>query len=142
MARAIFASIVATLVASALIYLNARVPLFTGSDFLVLVEAFNARIGLSSTERGAWVTHILLGTFVFGMIFAFLRPILPGRGSFQGLWFGGILWLAMMVSFMPLAGHQIFGQDLGPVFTAASLVFSLIYGAVLGMSYAAFGADD
>ena len=142
MARAVFASIVATLVASALIYLNGIVPLFEGSDFLELVEAFNARIGLSSTERGAWVTHILLGSFIFGLLYALIRPILPGTGTVQGLWYGAILWLTMMVSFMPLAGHEIFGQDIGLLFAGAMLAFNLIYGAVLGMSYAAFGADD
>lgn len=142
MARAIFASIVATMVASALIYLNARVPLFKGSDFLIFVEAFNERVGLSSTSRGAWVTHILLGSFVFGLIYALIRPILPGTGTVQGLWFGAILWLTMMVSFMPLAGHAIFAQDVGPVFALAMLAFNLIYGAILGMSYAAFGRDE
>lgn len=142
MARAIFASMIATFLASVLLYLNARMQIFPAANLIDLVETFNARFGLPDTERAAWLTHLIFGVVVFGLLFAVLQPILPGGGTVQGLWFGGITWLAMMVSFMPLAQHEIFARDLGPAVAVAALGYNLVYGAVLGMCYSAFGMGE
>lgn len=142
MARAFFASTIATILASALVYLNATMHLLPAADLISILEVFNQRIGLNDTSRAAWVLHLILGIAVFGFLFALLRPILPGHGTVQGLVYGAILWLAMMVAFMPLAQHEMFARDLGPEVAAIALGFNLIYGAVLGMCYAAFGLGD
>jgi len=142
MARAYFASIIATILASALLYLNASMHVFPAANLLVLIEAFNARFGLPDTDRAAWVTHLILGVVVFGLLFAVLRPILPGRGTVTGLWFGGLIWLLMMVTFMPLTGNEIFARNLGTAVAAMALGFNLLYGAVLGMCYTAFGLGE
>jgi hypothetical protein len=65
-----------------------------------------------------------------------LQPSLPGAPAVKGLIFGAAAWLAMMIIFMPLAGHGLFGLSLGPPATVATLVLHLIYGAVLGVAYA------
>lgn len=141
MARAIFASIIATLVATAFVYLNIRMSLLPRAELLTYIETFNARLGLPGTEQSAWVMHIILGTLIFGLLFAVLQPILPGRGTVQGMWFGALTWLAMMLCFVPLTQHEIFGRDIGIIFAPVMLVYNLIYGAVLGMSFSAFGSE-
>ncbi|GAB5374685.1 MAG: hypothetical protein AcusKO_11470 [Acuticoccus sp.] len=130
------------MVATALVYINDRMSLLPTSDLLIYIEVFNARLGLPGTAQSAWVMHLLLGVIIFGLSFAVLQPILPGRGTVQGIWFGVILWLAMMLVFVPLTQHEIFGRDLGGGFAAVMLAYNLVYGAVLGMSYAAFGPAD
>jgi len=142
MTRALFASMIATAVISALIYLNVRMALFPSFDLLHDIALFNDRIGLPATSQAVWVTHVMVGVFVFGAIFAVLQPILPGRGTVQGMWFGFVLWLIMMVSFMPLAQHEIFARDLWPAFPVLALVLHLLYGGVLGMSHAALSEGD
>jgi hypothetical protein len=49
-------------------------------------------------------------------------------------------WFAMMLVFMPLAGHGFFGLGLGWMAPAATLVLHLIYGAVLAAVYASIGS--
>lgn len=49
--------------------------------------------------------------------------------------FGVIAWLAMMIVFMPLAGHGFFAMRLGLMAAVATLLLHLIYGLVLGLVY-------
>lgn len=137
MARAFFASVIATSIVAALMYVNVRMGFLPEVDILGDIRAFNARIGLPTTQQAVWATHAIIGIVIFGAAYALLEPIMPGRGFIAGLTFGLITWLAMMMSFMPLAGHAVFAQDLGPIVMIATLALHLVYGAVLGMSYAA-----
>ena len=139
MARALFASIIATAVVSALVYANTRLSLLPAFDLLDDIADFNARIGLPSTTQARWVTHGLTGIFLLGLLYAIIRPILPGQGATRGMWYGAFVWLTMMISFMPLTAHGIFGHDLGPGFAAIMLMLNLIYGGVLGMTYSSLG---
>jgi len=43
-----------------------------------------------------------------------------------------------MITFMPLAGHGLFGLALGVQAVVATLVLHLIYGATLGIGYDRF----
>ncbi|MEM7693935.1 MAG: DUF6789 family protein [Pseudomonadota bacterium] len=142
MVRAIFAGLIATAVISALIYANERMGFVPGVSLPADIAAFNARIGLPATLQAVWVTHALLGSVIYGIVYALLEPILPGRGGVAGLWFGVVTWLAMMVSFMPLAGHQIFAQDIGLAFAAIALGIHLLYGLILGTSYTALQGSN
>lgn len=141
MARVFFATALATLAITALMYMNVRLDLFPQFDILDDIEGFNARIGLPSTDQAVWVTHLIIGIVLCGLLFALLEPILPGHGFSSGLWFGVLTWLVKMVVFMPMSGHQIFALDLSPVFIAITLGMNLLYGGILGMSYAAFGDE-
>ncbi|UOM33418.1 DUF6789 family protein [Acuticoccus sp. I52.16.1] len=139
MARAIFAAVIATLVAAGLIYLNGQMAALPPFPLLAEIQTFNARIGMPASDLAAWAAHAILGILVYGVIFALIQPILPGRGLGEGLVFGFITWLAMMVVFAPLTGHELFMRDLDPVLIALSLVFNLVYGAALGIAFAAAG---
>ncbi|MFS8111904.1 hypothetical protein QD460_09310 [Rhizobium jaguaris] len=82
-----------------------------------------------------WIGHFVLGTIAWGTIYAALQASLPGTPVVRGLIFGALAWLAMMIIFMPLAGHGLFALSLGAPATVATLVLHLIYGAVLGEAY-------
>ena len=83
-----------------------------------------------------WVGHFFLGTVIWGLIYAALQASVPGAPVVKGLIFGALAWLAMMILFMPLAGHGLFALSVGPQAVVATLVLHLIYGAVLGVVYA------
>ena len=142
MARAIFAGIIATAVVSALMFMNSRAGFLPAFPLLSEIQAFNTRVGLPATEQAAWIVHAVIGVLLYGIVFALLQPILPGNGFAEGLTFGLITWLAMMTVFAPLAGHEIFLQDAPPIILAMTFGFHMLYGAVLGISFAALGDKD
>lgn len=136
MVRSLFAGMVATAVISAIIYLNGRADIIPDFPILAEIQAFNTRIGLPASEQAAWITHAVIGIVLYSALFAVLEPLLPGNGLSEGLTFGLVAWLAMMVVFAPLAGNEIFYQDLDPILIATTFGLHMIYGAVLGVSFA------
>lgn len=142
MARAVFAGIIATAIVSALVYVNLRMEVLPQFQLLSEIGKFNARLGLPSSTQAAWATHVIVGVVLYGMVFALVQPIMPGGGTTEGVTFGLIAWLAMMVVFMPLAGHDIFAANLGYAIVAATLGVHVIFGAVLGISYAALSERE
>ncbi len=141
MARVFFATVIATLAITALMYMNVRLNLFPQFDILDDIRGFNRRIGLPATDQAVWVTHLIIGIGLCGLLFALLEPILPGHGFSSGLWFGVLTWLVKMLVFMPISGHHIFALDLSPAFIAITLGMNLLYGGILGMAYEAFGDE-
>lgn len=83
-----------------------------------------------------WIGHFALGTIIWGTIYAAMHADLPGLPVVRGLIFGALAWLAMMIVFMPMAGHGLFALSLGLRAVVATLVLHLVYGAVLGVAYA------
>lgn len=142
MTRALLAGAIATAIVSALVYANAQLGFLPAFDLLAEIADFNRRIGLPATEHAAWGTHAVIGILIYGLVFAVLQPILPGNGTIEGSIFGMLAWLAMMVTFMPLAGHEVFASSLPPEVVVATLCVHLVYGAVLGLGYAALGDGD
>lgn len=137
MARALLASLVATAVVSALIYVNVRLGFLPTFDLPAEIASFNTRLGLPATPNGVWIVHGLIGIVVWGSVFSVVRPILIGSGIAEGLVFGLVMFLTMMLFFMPLAGAGVFAQALGLPFVAAALALNLVYGAVLGATMSA-----
>ena len=101
-----------------------------------IVHVADHLTGMTLPLPFAWIGHFVLGTVAWGIIYAALQASLPGAQVVKGLIFGALAWLAMMIIFMPLAGHGLFALSLGPQATVATLVLHLIYGAVLGVAYA------
>lgn len=56
----------------------------------------------------------------------------------RGIGIGVVGWLAMMIALMPMAGGGIFGLAMpsGVMVPVATLILHLIFGAVLGFSFA------
>jgi uncharacterized membrane protein YagU involved in acid resistance len=101
-----------------------------------IVHVADRLTGMTLPLPFGWIGHFVIGTVVWGIIYVALQASLPGAPVVKGLIFGALAWLAMMIFFMPLAGHGLFALSLGPPATVATLVLHLIYGAVLGVAYA------
>lgn len=135
MTRGILAGIVATIVLSLLMVANAVWGAVPALDPIGFVSAALATIGLPEGATAAWVAHIVIGAVVYGIAFTALEPILPGNAFFEGIVFGVIAWLPMMLVLMPLSGHALFARDLGQPVILGTLVLSLVYGIALGLTY-------
>ena len=103
-----------------------------------IVHVANVLTGMTLPLPLGWIGHFVLGTVVWGIIYAALQTSLPGAPIVKGLAFGALAWLAMMIFFMPLAGNGLFALSLGLPATVATLVLHLAYGGVLGVVYAKF----
>jgi hypothetical protein len=115
-------------------------------DMMGIMPQFDM-VGMLATMLGAsrmtaWIVHLLIGTVVWGALFAWLDPYLPGRSHWlKGTSFGIAAWVLMMILVMPMAGAGLFAANLGMMVTAATLMLHAMYGAVLGGVYAAERPD-
>jgi len=82
----------------------------------------------------AWIVHFVIG-LAFGGLFAAFSPHVPGPHWVRGLLFGVIIWLAMMLAFLPAAGLPMFAMGTGAAIPMAGLGLSVLFGLVLGESY-------
>ena len=82
-----------------------------------------------------WVAHFMIGTFVWGILFAITVNKLPGSVIISAILFSIGAWLMMMVGPMPMAGEGLFGLKLGMMAPIATLMLHIIWGIVLGLVY-------
>jgi hypothetical protein len=68
----------------------------------------------------------------------YFEPMLEGPGWWKGMRFALIPWLLSLIVFLPLVGGGVLGLAVGagPLPILGNLVLHLIYGAVLGETYA------
>lgn len=102
-------------------------------DIVAVVDSFT---GMALPADTGWLGHFVIGGVVWGVLYAWLEPSLPGEPVAKGLVFAVGAWVAMMIVFMPLAGQGFFGVNDGPIAAIATLALHLVYGAVLGVVYA------
>lgn len=132
-AKGVIAGFAATVVLSLLMVMKSAMGLMPELDVISMVSSVMGG-GLAM----GWIAHVMIGTVIWGGLFALLAPNLPG-GSFwlKGVMFGVGAWLLMMVAVMPMAGAGFFGMKFGMVAPVMTLVLHVIFGAVLGGVYAA-----
>lgn len=83
-----------------------------------------------------WVIHFIVGSLLWGILFAFFSMVATNiSATSRGLLFGILAWIAMMLVFMPIAGHGLFASNIGIAAMIMSLIMHLIYGLVLGFVY-------
>ncbi len=82
-----------------------------------------------------WVAHFMIGTLVWGVLFAALVDKLPGGVMVSAIIFSIGAWLMMMVGPMPMAGAGLFGLHIGVMAPVATLMLHIIWGVVLGLTY-------
>ncbi len=82
-----------------------------------------------------WVAHFVIGTFVWGILFAALESKLPGGTMKSAIIFSIGAWFLMMIGPLPMVGAGLFGLNMGMMAPVATLVLHLIWGAVLGWTY-------
>lgn len=133
----LFAGLVATGAVSALMLVNARFGVVTQPDTIrILGEISGTYLGLGSGPATGWMLHVLIGTLLWGTLFALLAARLPFGGFWaKGLVFGVLAWLLMMLVVMPLGGAGWFALNVGVGAAITQLVLHLAYGLGLGLVY-------
>jgi len=129
--KGMIAGFVATAVLSMLMLMKSAMGLMPELDIISMLSGM-----MGSGLAMGWIAHFMIGTVIWGGLFALFGPKLPG-GSFwlKGVIFGVGAWLLMMLAVMPMAGAGVFGMNLGMVAPVMTLMLHLIYGTVLGGVY-------
>lgn len=123
------AGLVATIVLSALMLMKTRTGMMPELNPIKMTSDMLS----ASTPIVGWTMHFLIGTVLWGTLFAWLDPNLPDASHWlKGIWFGIGAWLLMMIVMMPMAGAGFFGANLGMMASVMTLVMHVIYGVVLG----------
>lgn len=132
--KGMVAGVVATVVLSALMIMKSMMGLMPALNVIAMLSKM---MGTSLPAAG-WVAHFVIGTAVWGGMFAWLDPHLPGGSHWlKGIVFGVGAWSLMMIAVMPMAGAGLFGAHFGMMAPVMTLVLHIIFGAVLGAVYGA-----
>lgn len=73
-------------------------------------------------------SHLLYGGVAGGLLAVLTRPVTVAKGVGWGV----LLWALMGVAWLPFLGWGMFGTEISPRVTVATLVLHLIYGVSLG----------
>lgn len=131
----IAAGFAATVVLSAIMLMKQAMSVMPELDPIRMIS------GMMGAPRAVgWLVHLAIGTVVWGLLFAWLAPYLPGAMWLRGVIFGVGAWLTMMIAMMPMAGAGPFGLKLGAMAPVATLMLHCVFGAVLGAVYGALAA--
>jgi hypothetical protein len=134
--KGMIAGLVATLVISGLLLLKSTMDLVPDLNIIRLL----VNLGSISTVQ-AWMDHFIVGVVVWGLLFGAYDALASRPAHWlKGIIFGVFTWLLMMVAFMPLAKVGFFGSTMGPMAALVTLMYNLVYGAVLGTTYGLLSA--
>jgi len=126
---------------------NGLIGGFVGSAVLAVVFVMKGMMGImpemniimmlsDMMKMGAamgWAAHFMIGTIVWGGIFAVANNSIPGgTQTLKGVVLGIVAWLMMMIVVMPMAGGGFFGMNFGMMGFAMPLMLHIIFGAVMG----------
>jgi hypothetical protein len=101
-----------------------------------LVAILSHALGSRSLALG-WIAHFFVGVLLWGPLFVWADRRTSFPPWVNGLAFGSVIWLGVMLIIMPLAGAGAFGLSLGVATPTLTLFLHWVYGAVLGNAYAA-----
>lgn len=139
LAAGMLAGLIATAVLSILMVLKAALGIVPELSMIALLAEASARVlGTPRNLLVAWLEHLLIGTVLWGGLFALTNDFWRQGQVVRGMQFALIAWLLMMVFLMPLAGAGVFGLELGIAAMLASLALHIIYGLVLGYYFGRF----
>ena len=132
-ARGVCAGLVATCSLAAVLIVTRAVGVMSHID---LVAILAHALGSHSLAVG-WSAHFFVGTLLWGPLFAWADRRSRYTHWVNGLAFGSVVWLGVMLVIMPLAGAGLFGLALGVATPTLTLFLHWVYGAVLGIVYGA-----
>ncbi len=140
-ARGIIGGFVATIVLSVVMMMKSVAGIFPAFNIIHLLTALaHAKLGLPLTPVTGWTAHLLIGTVLWGVLYPFCYPALPGkRATSKAMVFATTAWVAMMFVLMPWAGKGWFGLHFGPVLPLLALALHWIWGIVMGITFASIG---
>lgn len=126
------AGFVATAILSALMVMKAMMGVMPELNPVKMIADM-----LDAPPAVGWAMHFMIGTVLWGTLFAWLNPGLPGESHWlKGIVFAVGAWLVMMVVMMPMAGAGLFGSHLGMMAPIMTLMLHIVFGFVLGAVYA------
>lgn len=121
---------VATVVLSILMVAKAEMGVMPDLNAITMLAGM-----MSAPVAMGWVAHFMIGTVIWGLLFALLVDRLPGGVMSSAILFSIGAWFLMMVGPMPMAGAGLFGLHLGMMAAVATLMLHLVWGIVLGLTY-------
>ncbi len=121
---------IATIVLSVLMVMKAKMGVMPDLNAIKMLAGM-----MHGPMLMGWVAHFMIGTVVWGLLFAALVNKLPGGVMSSAIIFSIGAWLLMMIGPMPMAGAGLFGVNIGMMAPVATLMLHLIWGVVLGFSY-------
>lgn len=101
------------------------------------IRMISGMAGDPDQRSTGWLVHFAIGIFAWGLLFAVLTPVIPGAYWLKGTILGIGAWLAMMIFVMPMARKGLFCLKINPMTLAATLMLHIVFGLVLGATYAA-----
>lgn len=129
--KGMVAGFAATIVLSAIMLMKQQMGLMPELNPVNMIADM-----LGASTLVGWIMHFMIGTVLWGLLFAWLDPHLPGGAHWlKGIWFSVGAWLIMMIVLMPMAGAGLFGVKLGMMAPIMTLLMHIIYGAALGGVY-------
>jgi hypothetical protein len=130
--KGMVAGFVATVVLSALMLMKTMMGVMPELNPIKMMSDM-----LGAPPAVGWVMHFMIGSVLWGTLFAWLDPNIPGEGHWlKGILFAIGAWLVMMIVMKPMAGAGLFGSHLGMMAPVMTLILHVIYGFVLGTVYA------
>jgi hypothetical protein len=139
--KGVLASLAATIAVAILFVLKNVFGLLPQFDFIDMLTKLSG-----STWPGAGWIMLFGGGIILGASFAILDArveIHPGTDEpIRGVFFGVLIWLTLMVGFMPFYGGGFFAMTFGVGAPVAMLVAHVVYGWVLGAAYRAMNPEN
>ncbi len=131
--KGLLAGLAATVVLSALMVMKAMMGMMPALDLPKLIAGM---MGHPDNPMLGWAVHFMIGIVGYGIAITLLAHRLGSSATVSGIIIGVIGWLVMMVMLMPMAGGGMFGMAMGVMAPVMTLVLHIIFGAVLGWTYA------
>ena len=140
--RGMLAGLAATIVLTLLMMLKGAMGVMPQLDPVhMMADMVAQNMGIAKNVAIGWVMHFAIGTIAWGGAFAVLNTKLPSDSQvIKGIVLGTGAWLLMMIGPMPMSGSGLFGLNIGPMAPVMTLVFHIVFGAVLGATYNKLGA--
>ena len=136
--KGVIAGFVATVILSALMLMKNIMGVMPELDVASMLGGM-----MGGSPAMGWVGHFVIGTVMWGALFALVEPKLPGASPWlKGVVFGMGAWVLMMLMVMPMAGAGLFGMKMGVMAPMMTAVLHAIFGAVLGGTYGAMLGSD
>jgi len=135
--NSVIASFIATVILSILMVMKMKMGMMPELNVIKMMTIMaHGIMGTPAVPMVGWVMHFMIGTVVWGVLFALIGSSLPSSNNIiKGMIFGTLAWVMMMVIVMPMAGAGLFGLKMGMMAPVMTLMLHLVYGVVLGVTY-------
>lgn len=130
----LIAGLIATAVLSVFLLVKAQGGVMPEFDVIRMLSEIG---GAPDSPAVGWSLLFFIWAVAWGLLFAWVQPLLQSSYWFRGLVFATGAWAVFVLVFMPMAGNRPFGLDLGLGLGPAMMMLFLhwVYGLVLGAVY-------